>query len=63
MPFDPEGHTDDFYNKLYATLAGANGLWSYALVDTADDVVIVVIVKKTPAGADLALSYEHFDRR
>ncbi len=58
LPFDPEGHTDGFYNKLYAALADANGFWSFALVDTTDDVVVLVSIER--AKRELTLQYEHF---
>ncbi len=58
LPFDPEGHTDAYYNKLYAALADANGFWSYALVDTSDDVVIVASVERRKR--QVTLQYEEF---
>jgi hypothetical protein len=39
--------TDSFFLKLYSNLATANGWWSYALVDTLDDLVIFVDLDKS----------------
>ena len=58
LPFDPEGHTDSYFDKLYAALAEANGFWSYALVDTADDEIVLVSI--TRAEHELTLQYEPF---
>ena len=58
LPFDPQGQIDAFYNKLYAELAGANSSWSYALVDTSDDVVIAAMVDRRKR--HVTLQYEEF---
>ena len=58
LPYDPEGQTDAFYDRLYANLAYANGFWSFALVDTADNIVITASIDRRDHRT--TLSYEHF---
>ena len=58
LPYDVYGRADDYFNKLYADLAKANGFWSYALVDLANNVVISVAVER--AGRTVSPSYEDF---
>ncbi len=60
LPYDVYGRTDDYFNKLYVDLAEANGFWSYALVDIANNVVISVAVER--AGRTVSPTYEDFDR-
>ena len=58
LPFDPDGQTDAYFDKLYANLAYANGFWSYALVDTSDDVIIVATSERRKR--QVTLRYEDF---
>ena len=58
LPFDPEGQTDAYFDKLYADLAYANGFWSFALVDTSDDVIIVATSERQKR--QVTLGYEKF---
>ncbi len=59
LPFDPEGHTDAYASTLYASLADANGFWSYPLVDTSADVIIVAATERRKR--TVTLTYEEFD--
>lgn len=58
LPFDPDGQTADYFDKLHANLAYANGFWPYALVDTADDVIIIADIDRRQH--QVTLHYEHF---
>ena len=59
LPYDPAGTEGLLLVKLYANLADANGFWSYALVDTSDDVVITATVEKRTR--QVTLGYEEFN--
>jgi hypothetical protein len=39
--------TNSFFLKLYSNLATANGWWSFAMVDTLDDLVIFIDLDKS----------------
>lgn len=56
--YDPRTATGDYYHKLYAKLAEANGWWSYALIDTVDNVVVEIKPRKQPRALDI--DYEDF---
>ena len=58
LPFGPQGQTDALCNKLYAELAGAYSSWSYALVDTSDDAVIMAMVERRKC--QVTLQYKEF---
>lgn len=59
LPFDPDGQTDAYFDKLFANLADANGFWPYALVDTSDDVVITATVETRKR--QVTLHYEDYN--
>jgi hypothetical protein len=47
FPYDPRARTTDWFHRLYARMAQANGFWSFSFVDVVDNVIVNVTVDKT----------------
>ncbi|MFO1168525.1 MAG: hypothetical protein U1E19_10485 [Rhodoblastus sp.] len=59
LPGDPVvGINDSYFNKLHARMIEANGLYSYAFVDSARGVIIYV---NMTAKREATIDYEEFD--
>jgi hypothetical protein len=55
--YDPQTATGDYFDRLYAQMAVANGFWSYSFVDVDDNVIIDVAIDNAH---HLTINYENF---